>query len=321
MHPINDFVFPKTNLSWIERGTVTLVLSGSHAYGTNTSESDLDYRGICIPPLEYFFGFNKKFEQLEVKDPDLTIFNIVKYFNLAADCNPNILEILFCREENIVYDSDINQRLRGSRNLFLSKKARFTYGGYAFAQLKRIKLHRGYLLNPIKEPPKRKDFGLPERHLINKDQMGAYQSVLDRGDVLDVPTNFLEILDKEKRYEQAKKAWESYQNWKTERNPKRRELEEKCGFDCKHGSHLIRLLRTCKELLTTGKLSVYREDHEDLLRIKQGHYTYDQVIEEAENIEKELDALYESCTVLPKAPNRDEIDKLLVFTLANLFIR
>ncbi len=71
---------------WLPEHTVFLTKHGSHAYGTNTPSSDLDLRGIAIPPKEYLLGFNKSFEQAtpftrdeDAEDgagPDVVIFGL-----------------------------------------------------------------------------------------------------------------------------------------------------------------------------------------------------------------------------------------------------
>ncbi len=45
--------------------TIFLTQHGSHAYGTNIETSDYDFKGVCIPTIDYFLGFDKNFEQLE----------------------------------------------------------------------------------------------------------------------------------------------------------------------------------------------------------------------------------------------------------------
>lgn len=44
------------NMEWLEHRTILLTKYGSHCYGTNTPTSDLDYKGVCIPPPEYYLG-------------------------------------------------------------------------------------------------------------------------------------------------------------------------------------------------------------------------------------------------------------------------
>ena len=55
------------------------------------------------------------------------------------------------------------------------------------------------------------------------------------------------------------KHWDSYQTWKTHRNPARAELERQHGYDTKHAMHLIRLMRMGLEVLETGDLGVRRD--------------------------------------------------------------
>lgn len=55
-HVIETIVKRSAHLKWMEQGTVLLVRHGSHAYGTNTPASDEDFKGVAIPPKEYFLG-------------------------------------------------------------------------------------------------------------------------------------------------------------------------------------------------------------------------------------------------------------------------
>ena len=82
------------NLTWLRDRTILLVTHGSHAYGLSTPSSDVDIKGVAIPPADYFLGFNKKFEQAESKDPnDMVVYDVRKFFALAADCNPCVAAI------------------------------------------------------------------------------------------------------------------------------------------------------------------------------------------------------------------------------------
>lgn len=169
-----SFQFPATNLKWLEHRTIFLTIHGSQAYGTDRPGSDLDIRGVCIPPSNYYLGFLDRFEQAEFKgNPDIVVYELKKFFKLCADCNPNALEILFTDPRHHLITTFLGDQLLEQRNKFLSRKAKHTFSGYAMAQLKKIKLHRRYLLNPPKVQPTRADYGLPERSLIPADQLAV----------------------------------------------------------------------------------------------------------------------------------------------------
>jgi len=353
-NPIDIICKNSPHLSWMKDRCVFLTLHGSRAYGTNIEGSDFDYKGICISPKKYHYGF-EKFEQAELKEPDTVIYEMKKFFNLAAAANPSILEVLFTDEKDHIHLDDIGREILDHRDEFLSTKVRFSFGGYAFAQLARIKSHRKYALNPIEKKPNRKDFGLPEQTLIPQDQLLAANAEIEKElnkfnfdfvDGLDdaqkieiksimvkmmselkltaedqwmsaartigLSDNFIEISRKERQYNGAKKEFDQFQHWKKTRNKERYAMEEKFGFDGKHGLHLYRLLKMSHEILKTGKVIVKRPDYEILLRIRNGEVPYDELIEFADNMEKELDVLYKNCKILPKSPNMKKLDDLCI---------
>lgn len=159
------------------------VVSGSHAYGTSTPESDLDLRGVFLPDQEYVFGFLHHVEQVErkktkVKDEEETLFEFRKFMHLASQANPNILELLFVPDDCVVEIDAEGKILRRHRHLFLSKKVLYTFTGYAHSQLHRIRTHRKWLFNPPKKKPEREDFGLPSETLVSREQRGAFYVLL-----------------------------------------------------------------------------------------------------------------------------------------------
>ncbi|RYE75405.1 MAG: hypothetical protein EOO74_10075 [Myxococcales bacterium] len=350
-----DQPFYTGTLPWLRDRTILLVTHGSHAYGLNTPTSDIDLKGVAIPPREYFLGYLQRFEQAEGKDPyDLVVYDIRKFFNLAAECNPNIIEVLWADESTFQILTPAGRRMVEARQLFLSKKARFTFAGYAHAQLKRIQLHHRWLRSPPSHKPTRAEFSLPERTLIPADQLAAAQAAiqkkLDRWNLddmsgLDPATrlavqeamaaqlaeiqvtseqlwqsaartlgfdeNFIALLDRERQYTGRQRDWEQYQSWKENRNPKRAELEARFGYDTKHGMHLVRLMRMCKEILETGHVSVKRDDRDELLAIRNGAWSYDQLIAWAAEQEQGMDELYKKAP-LPHAPDRKKLDQLCI---------
>lgn len=65
---------------------------------------------------------------------------------------------------------------------------------------------------------------------------------------------------------------------------KRKSLVDKFGYDCKNASHLIRLLKMGIEFLTEGNLFVEREDAPQLISIKNGEWTLEQVKKESDKL-------------------------------------
>lgn len=104
-------------------------------------------------------------------------------------------------------------------------------------------------------------------------------------------------------YSNAREKWTQYWDWKRNRNAKRSALEELHGFDTKHAMHLVRLLRMGKEALTTGVINVKRSDAAELLEIRNGKLTYDEILAYANEVNDEIKALSET-TSLPSKPNR-----------------
>jgi predicted nucleotidyltransferase len=167
-----------TNQQWIKDSVVYLTIHGSHSYGTNIATSDMDYRGFAIPPKEYFFGYQKNFENYVQKEPDLTIFELRKFFRLALENNPNVLEILYTNPEHHIHINPIIESILDNKHLFLSKKAKHTFSGYAVSQLKRIQRHYSWIKNPPKQPPSREEFGLSLNPVIPKSQLDAVNAAI-----------------------------------------------------------------------------------------------------------------------------------------------
>lgn len=347
--------FEKNNM-WIKDSTIYGVVHGSNCYGLNNEDSDIDLRGVSFGPRQLYFGMNKPFEQyISNKQYDTTIFEFRKFLHLCSNANPNALEILFVPERCLIYTKPAGERLIAVREMFLSKKIRHTLSGYAISQLRRIKGHRKWLTNPLKEPPTREEFGLPSYREIRKDQLDAALSVI-RNEMEDwnfdwqtleedvrinlkneyeshllkyhitsddmvftnscyklgYEENFIEIMQKEKQYRSKVQEWNQYQGWLKERNPKRAAMEKESSYDRKHASHLVRLMRMCEEVLTTGKLNVDRTniDAEELKAIKNnGIWKYEDLISWAETQEEKIKGLYETCTVLPNEPDYKQINK------------
>jgi len=92
---------------------------------------------------------------------------------------------------------------------------------------------------------------------------------------------------------------------------KRKELVDKFGYDTKNAANLIRLLRMGIEFLKDGELYVEREDASQLLDIKMGLWTLEQVKTESSRPFDHAEDAYIHST-LPKGPDIRGISHLSV---------
>ena len=268
---------------------------GSQLYGTATKDSDLDIRAVCNTPLKVIIDPFECFEQKDsgFDEDDKVIYDIGKFFKLCTDSNPNILELLFIPKSKTIFKNKEWDLILENRSLFLSKKAKYTFLGYSWAQLKKAKVHREWFKNPPKEKPTRKMFGLTDSPIISGEGLQVLSNIK-----LDLfKEEFKDEIRREVEYRDTKKRWDDYISWKENRNPARMELEEKYGFDTKSMLHVFRLLEEGKQLLLNGKIEFPLQNAEELLAIKYGKYSYEEALEKASNMEKEFEEWYNISTL------------------------
>lgn len=134
--------------------------AGSHSYGTNTPTSDEDYRGIFVADQKFIrTPFYKQNEYRHPNQKDSVSYELNKFMSLYTECNPNIVELLWVDEGDIIIDSPAYQLLRKHRHDLLSSRVAFTFSGYAVSQLKQMKNQSKWQNNPQpKEPPRQTDY-------------------------------------------------------------------------------------------------------------------------------------------------------------------
>jgi uncharacterized protein len=109
---------------------------GSRAYGLDHSESDVDRRGVYLPPAEMHWSLYGVPEQLENTETDECYWELQKFLTLALKANPNVLEVLYSPLVEQV--ADLGQELLDMRAAFLSKLVYQTYNGYVQSQFKKM---------------------------------------------------------------------------------------------------------------------------------------------------------------------------------------
>lgn len=323
--------------------------AGSHAYGTNIATSDEDYRGIfCADPVNLLTPFFPIRESVDVNEEDTKFYELAHFMKLCLECNPNIIETLWVDNEDVLVRTPAYDLLRENRSGLLSSKVAFTFSGYAVAQLKRIKGHNKWINNPQSEvPPQPYEYlkvvqwlrpeknlkpnivmymeghrlvpyggniyGLfedPERSLW--DQNGNLNDLIEEGDREKYKQPIMILKWNKEQYKEDKETHRKYWEWKDNRNEVRSELEEEFGYDTKHAMHLVRLLKMGEEILTTGNVIVKRPDAEELLSIRNGAWTYEELVAYAEERDNAIRGELYKNTILPKKPDIKFAARLLM---------
>lgn len=279
---------------------------GSVAYGASDASSDIDIYGFCMPPknilfpysMGYIYGFGstpERFEQFQKhhihdiscdKEYDMSIYNVVKYFQLCMENNPNMVDSLFVPTRCILHSNSIGNHVRQNRHKFLSKKVYHSFKGYAFSQLHKMK----------------------DKYAVRFVELCKKFNV----DVYDDLKTILAAIPKDPTYDNYISEVVSLVG-KLETNGKRSKrlaTIAKHGYDVKYAYHILRLLDECEQILETGDLDLTRS-REQMKAIRRGDWMQEQVVEYFDTKNAYLEKLYGETKAVPYAPDEDAIRTVL----------
>lgn len=319
-----EYDFLRTNDHLKDR-LVFLTLGGSYAYGTNVETSDVDVRGCALNSPSDIIGLTS-FDQAVDNRTDTTVYSFNRLIPLLMSCNPNTIEMLGCKPEHYIFQTEIGSEMIKNRKLFLSQVAAKAFGGYATQQLRR--LENAIARDRVSQPRR-------EEHLLHATENSladfaskhlnlpaeAVTLFIDESprDDLDVEIFANIHLDRYPAREfnsllnELKNTIDNYTQTLSHRNHKK-------DFEHlnKHAMHLIRLYLMCLDILEKEEVVTYREnDREMLLEIRRGKYmnedgTYQQeFFDMVEDYEKRLAYAREN-TGLPKFPDFKRIQEFVM---------
>jgi len=109
---------------------------GSRAYGLDDEDSDIDRRGIYLPPADLHWSLFGVPEQLENDETQEAYWELQKFIVLALKANPNVLECLYTPVVETA--TPLAQKLLDMKTIFLSRMVYQTYNGYVMSQFKKM---------------------------------------------------------------------------------------------------------------------------------------------------------------------------------------
>ena len=121
-------------------------IGGSKAYGLDTPQSDTDLRGVYYLPKEQFYGLNY-IRQINSETNDEVYYELGRFVELLIKNNPTLLEMLATPDESVLYRHPLMNRLHVG--IFLSKRCKDTFAGYAISQIHKARGLKKKIMNPV----------------------------------------------------------------------------------------------------------------------------------------------------------------------------
>jgi len=299
--------------------TVVKMVFGSHLYGTNTPESDKDYKGVYIPnredylllrvPKSIHLSSTSNIEKNTKDDIDDEMYSINHFFKLAAEGQTVALDMLFAPKSFLIKTSSVWERIIYDREKFLSKNLS-AFIGYAQRQASKYGL-KGSRLAEIKNVIETLVLfhgnkkiisiweNLPEGNHVNKfgpDKTGMMiYNVCGRRFQSTATVEYVKNI--------LEKIYDSY-------GERAKQAEQNKGIDWKAVSHAMRAAYEVEELLQYGTITFPLEKADFLLKIKKGELDFKQV---QNLLEFKIDTIerLQEISELPDQPHYEFIEWLL----------
>ena len=297
-----------------------LGLGGSYAYGTNNEDSDIDFRGVTLMMPSDILGLTE-FEQYEDNSTDTVIYGFNKLVKLLLECNPNSCEMLGLDEDQYLIKTNLGQELIDNTEIFLSKRAIKTFGGYADAQLRR--LQNAIARDTLPQSEREKHIFKSVMNALddfNRRYGGNSQDgirlYIDSSDNPDFETEI--YVDANYKHFPLRDYTDQ---WGTMRSVVRdydkigkRNKKKDDNHLNKHAMHLIRLFMMAIDLLEKREIRTHRvDDLQILLDIRKGEYMLpngtfsNEFYEILDEYERKLDEAAKK-TLLPDNPDMNKVE-------------
>lgn len=320
----SEYDFLRTNPRLGDR-IILMGIGGSYAYGTNNENSDIDFRGITLNQPSDILGLTE-FEQYVDEGTDTVIYSFNKIVKLLLDCNPNTIELLGLDDDQYLIKTEIGQELLDKREIFLSKRAAKSFGGYASAQLRRLQnaIARDSMAQQEREQHIYNSVKNALEDFRRKNAMfdkGSIKIYIDESDNPEFETEiFIDAQYKHfplRDYENMLGAMNSVIR-DYDKIGKRNKKKDDNHLN-KHAMHLVRLFMMALDILEKGEIRTHRTDDLELLKsIRRGDFQqadgtfakefYDMLAD----YEKRLEVATRN-TLLPDNPDMEEVEKFVEY--------
>jgi len=265
---------------------------GSHLYGINTEDSDLDLKGIFLPSerqcllgkisksINYSSG--SKDTKNTQNDIDIQLWSLQYFLQLVQKGETNAIDLLYSATypEMVLYEtSSIKSIFRNHDKLYNVKDCN-AYFGYALGQAKKCGM-RGSRLHKIKTVYEYvNNFNISHGEKLLSLIPFIMDKYHDKSYCFTTKVKGIESLVLCGKTHQGNiKIFEFLNRLKRTISSYGERARQNKGVDWKALSHAMRVLFQMEELIATGKIQYPLSSAEVLLKIKNGDYDFNRIKE------------------------------------------
>jgi predicted nucleotidyltransferase len=299
---------------------IFLTKYGSHLFGLDTPESDLDIKGVFMPSQRMMY-LNKipKTVQIDTKkekgqkntkdDVDIQIFSLQYFFELAMKGETVAIDMLHSTKYSVLKSTLMWEAVHQHKEMFYSKNLK-AFMGYAKNQAAKYGV-KGDRLNVIKEFVEVMNFESGDDKL--SDYWDRLPITKHSSHIVDTPNGIKQyqicgkILQETMRVDYA---LEIIWNYKSKYGTRAIQAQDDSGVDWKAISHALRAAYEVKDILTKGTIEFPLVNASYIKSVKLGEKTFNEVSEHLDFLIDQVTDLTES-SLLPENVNREKIEDFL----------
>lgn len=318
---------------------VVEILYGSHLYGTNTPNSDLDIKGVCLPSKDQLLtnDYPKTVQQSRSKSPgekntkddvDKEYLSLDRFLQLLVEGQTMAIDMLFAplRLNFATDDGEIWNTIYKNRQKLLSRNIT-SFVGYARKQASKYGI-KGSRVAAVKEVLALLENLPPQSKLLEHEKSIELlvKTTLSHVSLEKTPLVEVVLIPSHKngplqKYlsccgrkipftNKVQDATKLYKRLFEEYGARAIQAANNQGVDWKALSHAVRVNTEAIELLKTGHVTLPLPNKDLILDVKQGKMPYKSVTEMIERGLVELEEARAN-SVLPDQPDVEWVDNFV----------
>jgi predicted nucleotidyltransferase len=300
---------------------IVKMIFGSHLYGTNTKDSDTDYKGVFLPseeqiilnkvPKSYNETTGKNNSKNSSEDVDTEIYSLHYFITLACEGQTVAFDMLHAQEDMIIEKSDIWDDIVSERHRFYTRSLK-AFVGYARRQAAKYGV-KGSRLSSAKYVIEFLS------KLNNEKQLKDYWDMLPLLEYV-----YKDTVDKNglRLYEICGKNFQEttrigyvipiLEKFYTSYGARAKQAEQNEGIDWKAISHAMRAALQTKQLLTENTIKFPLKEADYLKKVKSGQVDYlTEALPYLESLMGDVELLSKTSD-LPEKVDRNYWDRFII---------